>query len=84
MNLTFLTQLIYLTCGVVLFLLGFLIFRENSAQRLNRITGLMLLLAGLGPILGAFGLLLQQAGSSAQIDFTFLDRLYHVWELFFP
>lgn len=85
MNLTFLTQLIYLTCGVVLFLLGFLIFRENTAQRLNRITGLMLFLAGLGPILGAFGLLLQQAaGSPAQIDFTFLDRLYYVWELFFP
>lgn len=84
MNLSFFAQLIYLVCGAVLFLLGFLIFREDSTRRLNRITAIMLFLAGLGPILGAFGLLLQQAGSPAEVDFTFLNRLYNIWEFFFP
>ncbi|MDZ7265811.1 MAG: SpoIIE family protein phosphatase [candidate division KSB1 bacterium] len=84
MTLSFFAQLIYLMCGAVLFLLGFLIFREDSTRRLNRITAIMLFLAGLGPILGAFGLLLQQAGSPAEVDFTFLQRLYILWEFFFP
>lgn len=84
MNLSHFTALIYLICGIIIFLLGLLIFREDARQRLNRITATMLFLAALGPILGAFGLLLEQTGAQPGIDVDLLNRIYLVWEFFFP
>jgi len=42
-----------------------IILRENFRQRINRITGLMMFFAGMGPIFGAFGLLLASTPASA-------------------
>jgi serine phosphatase RsbU (regulator of sigma subunit) len=84
MNLAYFTALVYLSCGILLFLLGLLIFREDARQRLNRITAAMLFLAALGPILGAFGILLDQVGPRPGVDIALLNRLYLVWEFFFP
>jgi sigma-B regulation protein RsbU (phosphoserine phosphatase) len=84
MNLSHFTELVYLICGILLFLLGLLIFREDARQRLNRITGTMLFLAALGAILGAFGMLLEEAGPQPGVDVKLLQRLFLVWELFFP
>ncbi|MCG3118740.1 MAG: hypothetical protein ALAOOOJD_00996 [bacterium] len=84
MNLSHFTALIYLICGIVIFLLGLLIFREDARQRLNRITAAMLFLAALGPILGAFGLLLEQVDPQSNVDVDLLYRLFLVWEFFFP
>ncbi|MGH7597838.1 MAG: PP2C family protein-serine/threonine phosphatase [bacterium] len=84
MNLSHFTALIYLSCGIILFLLGLLIFREDARQRLNRVTAAMLFLAALGPILAAFGLLLEQVGPRPGVDVVLLNRLFLVWEFFFP
>ena len=84
MNLSNFTALIYLIGGIVIFLLGLLIFREDGRQRLNRITAAMLFFAALAPILGAFGLLLDQVPPQSKVDVDLLNRLYLVWEFFFP
>ncbi|MCI0698745.1 SpoIIE family protein phosphatase [candidate division KSB1 bacterium] len=84
MNLSHFTALIYLICGIILFLLGLLIFREDARQRLNRVTAAMLFLVALGPILAAFGLLLEQVGPRPGVDVVLLNRLFLVWEFFFP
>ncbi len=84
MNLSNFTALIYLIGGIVIFLLGLLIFREDARQRLNRITAAMLFLAALGPILGAFGILLGQVDPQTPVDIDLLNRLFLVWEFFFP
>jgi len=84
MNLSHFTALIYLIGGIIVFLLGLLIFREDARQRLNRITAAMLFLVALGPILGAFGLLLEQVEPPANVDVDLLNRLFLVWEFFFP
>ncbi len=84
MNLSYFTALIYLIFGIILFLLGLLIFREDARQRLNRITAAMLFLVALGPILAAFGLLLEQVGPRPGVDVDLLNRLFLVWEFFFP
>ncbi len=84
MTLSNFTALIYLIGGIVIFLLGLLIFREDARQRLNRITAAMLFLVALAPILGAFGLLLDQVAAQNKVDVDLLSRLYLVWEFFFP
>lgn len=84
MNLSHFTALIYLICGIIFFLLGLLIFREDARQRLNRVTAAMLFLAALGPIFAAFGLLLEQVGPRPGVDVVLLNRLFLVWEFFFP
>ncbi|MDZ7292766.1 MAG: SpoIIE family protein phosphatase [candidate division KSB1 bacterium] len=84
MSLSHFTALIFLICGIILFLLGLLIFREDARQRLNRITAGMLFLAALGPLLAAFGLLLEDVGPQPGVNVDLLNRLFLVWEFFFP
>jgi phosphoserine phosphatase RsbU/P len=70
---------------------GFLIFlaitvtRDNFTARLNRITGGMLLFAGLGPIFLALGSIIDKP-AVAQTNFqnTVLFQIHTIWELFFP
>jgi sigma-B regulation protein RsbU (phosphoserine phosphatase) len=70
---------------------GFLIFlaitvtRDNFTNRLNRITGGMLLFAGLGPIFLALGSIIEQpAIGQTQFQNSLLYQIHTVWELFFP
>lgn len=84
MDLTLLTSIIYLTVGVLLSLIGILIFRENPAQRINRATAVMILLAALAPIMGAFGLLIGRMDSQLKLDIALFKRIFLIWEFFFP
>ena len=84
MNYYFLTSLIYLTAGVLIFILGLVIFRENPKQRINQVTGLMMVFAALGPIMGAFGLIIVSTPQEVAVDQSFLRRLFLFWEFFFP
>jgi sigma-B regulation protein RsbU (phosphoserine phosphatase) len=77
------TSLAYLTLGILIILLGMIILRENFRQTLNRITGVMLFFAGLGPIFGAFGLLLQNAPAT-DINLQPFRNIFILWEFFFP
>ncbi len=84
MNFTFITSIIYLTIGVLLFLLGILIYREHPSQRINRVTAVMIFLAALAPIMGAFGIMLFKINTQLKLDLEFLRRIFLLWELFFP
>jgi len=76
-------SLAYLTLGIVIILLGLIILKENFRQRVNRITGLMMFFAGMGPIFGAFGLLLQNAPAPS-VDLEPFRKIFIIWEFFFP
>ncbi len=80
----FLTSIIYLTIGVLLFLLGLLIYRENPTQRINRVTAVMIFLAAIAPIMGAFGLMIFKINAQLKLDLELLRRIFLLWELFFP
>ena len=82
MTLEYMTSLFYLICGIILLLLGIVIFKEDPRQRINRVTGVMMIFAGTGPIFGAFGLLLSQ--SVTQIDLEPFRKVFLIWEFFFP
>lgn len=84
MDITLLTSIVYLTVGVLLSLIGILIFRENPAQRINRATAVMILLAALAPIMGAFGLLISRMNGQLKLDIELFKRIFLIWEFFFP
>jgi len=76
---------LYVILGAVLFLLGTVILRENPRNRVNRVTGLMLFFAGLGPVFGAVGTALGPEPTSRYLSSTPLYyNLFYFWELFFP
>ncbi|MDM7925774.1 MAG: SpoIIE family protein phosphatase [bacterium] len=83
MTLALVTSLFYLTLGLILLLFGLLILRENPRQQLNRVTGVMIMLAGTAPVFAAFGLMLQNL-SAVRIDLNWFRKLFLVWEFFFP
>jgi len=71
-----------LSLGGLVFLLGFLILRENPGQRLNRVVALMLFFGGLGAVFSALSFMASRGGTAAAPG-TLRDLSY-VWELFFP
>lgn len=76
-----------LCLGGLVFLLGFVIFRENPGQRLNRLVALLLFFGGFSAVLAAAGLLAGRAASpttSAQAVSQLLQNMSYVWELYFP
>jgi len=82
-TLSYITSILYLTLGIIIILLGMIILKENIKQRINRITGIMMLLAGTGPIFGAFGLLMQTS-PLIYSGLQSFSRTFLVWEFFFP
>ncbi|MBN2012084.1 SpoIIE family protein phosphatase [candidate division KSB1 bacterium] len=77
-------SIIYLTIGVLILLLGILIFRENPNKRINRTTGTMMFFASLAPLMGGFGILINAYATPIDMDMTVLNRLFLIWEFFFP
>jgi len=76
---------LYVILGAVIFLLGAVILRENPRGRVNRITGMMLFFAGLGPIFGAIGTALGPEPATQYLSSSpFYYNLFYFWELFFP
>ncbi len=69
-----------LVLGGLVFLLGFVILRENPHQRLNRVVSMMLFFGGLGAVLAALTLLLPGERSGAGLQ----SNVAYLWELFFP
>ncbi|MFZ5518844.1 MAG: GAF domain-containing SpoIIE family protein phosphatase [Candidatus Zhuqueibacterota bacterium] len=84
MDIFFLTSIFYLTIGVLLLLLGLLIFRENPSQRINRATSVMIFFAAIAPIMAAFGLIIFKMNAQLNINMDFFKRIFLVWEFFFP
>ena len=69
-----------LVLGGLVFLLGFVILRENPRQRLNRVVSLMLFFGGFGAVLAALSLLVPGKADTAGLQ----SNVAYVWELFFP
>ncbi|HEY2956309.1 MAG TPA: PP2C family protein-serine/threonine phosphatase [Candidatus Eisenbacteria bacterium] len=75
-----------LSLGGLVFLLGFIILRENPAHRLNRTVALMLFFGGIGAVLGALSIMASRtpttaAGATAP---NLLESVSYLWEFFFP
>jgi serine phosphatase RsbU (regulator of sigma subunit) len=82
---------IFLAGGLLLMLLGMVIFQENPGRRLNRVTAAMLFFGGLGSLMGALGASLPTTLAVDSIDvpegplpFAGLRQLAVLWEFFFP
>jgi sigma-B regulation protein RsbU (phosphoserine phosphatase) len=78
------TALYFIIGGILLFL-AFSIVRDNISNRLNKITGLMLFFAALGPIFIALGAIVKQNASvEAPFEESLIYNLLYSWEFFFP
>ncbi len=85
MSFSTIIAILYVFLGAILFLLGTIIFRENPRARVNRITGLMLFFAGLGPVFGAVGTAISPSTDARYLSSSPLYyNLFYFWELFFP
>lgn len=77
------TILFFLSGGLLLFL-AITIARDNFTNRLNRLAGLMLAMAGLGPLAMALSSYVSPVGSPPTAQDSALYNLYVLWEFFFP
>lgn len=84
MNWQIVVAVLYLALGAVLIWLGAVILRENPRSRVNRITALMLLFAGLGPVFAAIGATIEQTQPGTSLPTSFPYNFFFLWELFFP
>ena len=85
MDLTILGGFLYLSCGLAIFVLGLLVYRQGPDVRIHRVSAAMLVFGGLGPTLGGLGVLLGWRGTDASADgLNLLGGFAYVWELFFP
>lgn len=83
MVLTTSITILYFACGAYLFLLAWLIIRENPRQPLSRSLGILLFFAAIASIFAAFGFLLAEQDISSAI-LTRLEAVFVIWEFFFP
>ena len=75
----------FLLGGTILLLIGLVIWRANPRRRENGVTGLMLVFAGFGPLMGGVGLVLNQlTPGGIALHATFLANFFYIWEFFFP
>jgi serine phosphatase RsbU (regulator of sigma subunit) len=85
LHLQILVALVYLACGAMLLFLGGIILKEDPKSRVNRVTSLMLLFAGLGPLLASLGTMIRAMGASEGFVRAPLTRnIFYIWEFFFP
>jgi phosphoserine phosphatase RsbU/P len=84
MNSFLLLSTLNLSLGGLVFLLGFVILRENPGQRLNRVVALMLFFGGFGAVLAALSFMAAQNARGAAATAPLLQSMSYVWEFFFP
>jgi hypothetical protein len=82
---TLIIPIFFLVCGIAIFLLGLTLLRVGRSSAPTRAAALMLFFAGLGPLLTASGMMLQQTLSSGSVLFTsMLENFEYLWEFYFP
>ena len=88
MNSFLLLSTLELSLGGLVFLLGFIILRENSAHRLNRTVAMMLFFGGLGAVLAALSFMgsrtVTTAAATTPGTANLLESVSYLWEFFFP
>ena len=75
-----------LMLGGLVFLLGLVILRENSRQKLNRAVAFMLFFGGLGSIVTAIDFITPAETGPRDASFipTVSQNFSYLWEFFFP
>ena len=81
MNPNLFLSTVNLGLGGLVFLLGFVILRENPHSRVNRLVATLLFFGGFGAVLGGLAFL---AGKGAATGPDPLQSMAYVWEFFFP
>jgi hypothetical protein len=84
MNSFLLLSTLNLSLGGLVFLLGFVILRENPGQRLNRLVSLMLFFGGFGAVLAALSFMAAQRDAAGATTAPLLQSMSYIWEFFFP
>ncbi len=75
----------YFINGALIFFLGVMILRYSSRDIVGWATALVLFFAGIGPVLGAIGVILEQNLQSGTYLFANLVANFdYTWEFFFP
>ncbi len=82
---TVIVSIVYLVCGVVIFLLGLTLLRVGRASAPTRAAALMLFFAGLGPLLSGSGLVLERSLREGAVLYTsMVQNFEYLWEFYFP
>ena len=85
MEYTSLLATFYFICGAVLFFAAVNILRYSTRDIVGWSTILVLLFAGLGPLLGALGVILRSnLTEGAYLFRNLIDSFDYTWEFFFP
>ncbi len=76
---------VYFIFGGIILFLAYTVIRDDFSQQLNRITGFMLIFAGMGPVFLAFGTIIKPiTGAATPFEESLIYNLYYIWEMFFP
>ncbi len=75
----------YFVNGAIIFFLGVMILRYSSRDIVGWATALVLFFAGIGPVLGAIGVILEQNLEHGTYLFeNLVENFDYTWEFFFP
>jgi len=78
-------SVLYLACGVFIFLLGLTILRVGQNSAPTRATALMLFFAGVGPLLTASGIILESTLRPGAVVYQNpVENFEYLWEFYFP
>jgi len=78
-------SILYLACGVFIFLLGLTILRIGQSSAPTRAAALMLFFAGIGPLLTATGIILERTLRPGSIVYLNpVQNFEYLWEFYFP
>jgi len=76
---------VYFIFGGIILFLAYTVIRDDFSRQLNRITGFMLIFAGMGPIFLALGTIVKPiTGTATPFEESLIYNLYYIWEMFFP
>ncbi len=82
---TAIIPVIYLVCGVVIFLLGLTLLRVGRSSAPTRAAALMLFFGGLGPLLSGSGMMLERSLREGAVLYTsMVQNFEYLWEFYFP
>jgi serine phosphatase RsbU (regulator of sigma subunit) len=78
-------SVLYLACGVFIFLLGLTILRIGQSSAPTRAAALMLFFAGIGPLLTATGIILESTLRPGSVVYLNpVASFEYLWEFYFP
>ncbi len=82
---TVILSILYLACGVFIFLLGLTILRVGQSSAPTRAAALMLFFAGVGPLLSATGIILESTLRQGSVVYeNMVENFEYLWEFYFP